>query len=143
MSPSHLEYALGIAVGLTTLAAAAAAWFRWIYPRYKNTRARVISALDALTGREAIVDTITGRELAPALPGIGQRMDTVEQTLIKLADQQTRIDDHETRLSRLEIANIERTVTRAESLQHLTTLDQAIRRIPEPDEDPDDPDAGR
>lgn len=134
MSLVHVEVTLAIALGVVGVLGALLAAWRWARPRYRAAKARTNAAIDSLVGRDAIVDTITGRELAPALPGIGQRMDVVEHTLAKLADQQNRIDDHETRLSRLEIANIERTVTRAESLQHLSTLDEAIRRIPEPDE---------
>lgn len=90
---------------------------------------------DSIIGREAMVDTITGQQLAPALPGIGQRMDTVERAVATLADQHRMLDDHEDRLKALEAASVERVVARAESAQAYRAMEAAINATPaeEPD----------
>jgi lactate dehydrogenase-like 2-hydroxyacid dehydrogenase len=76
-------------------------------------------------------------------------MDTVEHALAKLVDQQHAIDalqaghiDHARILDRhtaeiaaLRDAAVERTITRAESLQHLATIDEALRREPATEDD--------
>lgn len=70
---------------------------------------RVSGALDALLGRDPIVDPADGREVSPALPGIGQRMSTVEdavKTLTEVVAEQKelrdRVEVHEARLNVLE-----------------------------------------
>lgn len=99
-------------------------------------KARRVS--DSILGRPAVIDTITGKELAPALPGIGQRMDTVERAVIALADQHLKLDDHEGRIKALEEAAVERVVTRAESAQAWQTMEAAIKATPEEDTDATD-----
>lgn len=88
-------------------------------------------SLDAIVGRDAITDPADGRVLAPALPGIGQRMSTVEDAVKTLtqvvADQRElrdRVDAHETRLNVLEptvatlvAASAERAATAAAAAQ--------------------------
>jgi hypothetical protein len=56
---------------LLTLLTAVFAFFRWVRPRLKQAASDIQAGRDALIGRDAIHDTITGRELVPALPGIG------------------------------------------------------------------------
>ena len=104
-------------------------WLRVVRPRIRKARATLTSAQDALLGREAIIDSITGREIAPALPGVGSRMAHQEQqmelltvSVTKLVDQQQhqialerRVDGHEDRIKGLEDAAIERVVGKAES----------------------------
>jgi hypothetical protein len=100
-----------------------------------NTQAVVAIAVglvtrrDALVGREAVKDSITGRELSPALPGIGQRMANVETAIVAIAQQQQEIADlkvtvavHDREIgkladgqARLEAAAVERVVSKAES----------------------------
>ena len=81
----------------------------------KDVSGDVVAIRDSILGRDAVVDSITGKELAPALPGIGQRMDTVERALVALADQHAVLEDHEERIKALEAARVERVVSQAES----------------------------
>lgn len=96
---------------------------------YRAGRAKITAVGDAILGREAVVDTITGKEIAPALPGMGvrmahqeQQMEAITAAVTRLASQQEAIvelkrgqDEHEERLQRLEQASVERVVTKAES----------------------------
>jgi hypothetical protein len=114
-----LSKLLATLVGLMT---AVFAFFRWVRPKVKQWASDIQAGRDALVGRDAVVDSITGKELAPALPGIGRRMATTEQQMgvlteavAKLADSSLRLDDHDLRLKRLEEGVVERVVTRAES----------------------------
>jgi hypothetical protein len=114
-----LSKLLATLVGLMT---AVFAFFRWVRPRVKRAASDIQAGRDALIGREAIYDSITGKELVPALPGIGVRMSTNEAQLTvladavaKLADNHDRLNDHEARIKHLEEGLVERVVTRAES----------------------------
>jgi len=111
-----------------------ALWVGWIKlarPKLRRARNRVSGAIDALMGREAISDPVSGKELAPALPGIGQRMATVEDTLAKLTEvvseqaklngRVDRIEDQVGRntenLAVIMAATAERIVTKAEAAE--------------------------
>ncbi|WP_232676662.1 hypothetical protein [Nocardioides sp. R-C-SC26] len=126
-------------IGVLAILGVIVTWYRWVKPRWRRLVSRTTVALDSIVGRDPIVDEITGHELAPALPGIGQRMATVEEAVKTLADQHGRIDDIDRRVRALESASIERTVTRMESVQHLATVDRALQAHPplEGDEQPD------
>jgi hypothetical protein len=127
---------------LLTLLTAVFAFFRWVRPRLKQAASDIQAGRDALIGRDAIHDTITGRELVPALPGIGVRMATTEQQMgvltdavAKLADSTLRLDDHDNRLRRLEEGVVERVVTRAESTAAWRAV-EAIATQPEHEDAP-------
>lgn len=121
-----LSKALATFIGL---AGAIFGFFRWVLPRYRAVRSDIRAGRDALVGREAVVDSITGKVLAPALPGIGVRMETNEQQLsvlteavATLASSTARLDDHDKRIeaqdlriAALETGYGERVVTRLES----------------------------
>lgn len=121
---------IGLALGLIALLGAGLGWIRWVRPRLRKARATLTSASDALLGREAVIDTITGDVLAPALPGVGARMAHQEQqmelltvTVTKLVDQQVhqqklehRVDGLEGRVKGLEDGAIERVASKAESI---------------------------
>ena len=133
---------VALLVGLGTLAAMALGWIRWIRPRIHSGRKEVVAVRDAILGREAIMDSITGKEIAPAVPGMGVRMATTEENLrvladavAKIADSHLRLDDHETRLKNLEDARVERVVNRVESAQAWRTIEKAIEA--DPGETPD------
>lgn len=96
---------------------------------------------DALLGRDAVVDTITGEERVPALPGIGvrmahqeQQMELLTEAVAKLASTHTRLENHETRILKLEEAAVERVVTRAESAAAWRAMEAAA--LATPDEEP-------
>lgn len=102
------------------------AFMRWVRPRLRSWGADIRAGRDALVGREAIIDSITGKELVPALPGMGVRMDSNERQLATLTEAVTalalstvRLDDHERRLAVLEQASsptvvVQQNVTRPE-----------------------------
>lgn len=113
-----------------------AGWWRWVRPRWKRFWRKLVAALDSIVGRDAIVDSITGEEKVPALPGIGVRMAHQERltaentksmieltetvaTLAKVVEHQSRLDvlveDHEKRLTALEAARVEQMIARKES----------------------------
>lgn len=100
----------------------------------KEVRSDARKIRDTLVGREAVVDTITGKEIAPALPALGQRMDTVERAVAVLADQHRMLGDHEDRIKALEDARVERVITRAESAQAWSAMEAAINSHPAEDD---------
>lgn len=137
----------GSVVGL--VAAIGGAWLRWGRPRARSFKRQAVAGRDAIIGRDAIVDTITGRELAPALPGIGARMASVEGAQVEMLDavkhiatllesqqaQDRRIDAHEARLQALEKGYVERVVTKAESTaawQAVTAVAEQAAHLDEP-----------
>lgn len=139
-------------ITLGTLAGLFAAFWRWVRPRLRRTTADTVAVRDAILGRDAIVDSITGREISPALPGIGVRMATTEQRMTvlaeavsKLADSHQhmesldrRTDDHERRIKALEEGAVERVVARAESLQAWRAVEAVAGQPgPEPDSRPE------
>lgn len=119
-----------LALALLTLLGIVVGWLKVVRPRIHSASRQVVAARDAVLGRDAIVDSITGEERAPALPGIGARMAHQEQqmellaiTVTKLVDQQAhqlkleqRVDDHDNRLKQLEDQVIERVAAKAESV---------------------------
>ncbi|TQK73356.1 hypothetical protein [Nocardioides sp. SLBN-35] len=121
---------VALAIGILTLLGLFAGYMKVVRPRIHKARATLASASDALLGRDAIVDSITGEELSPALPGVGARMAHQEQqmelltvTVTKLVDQQVhqqklerRVDGLEHRVKGLEDQTIERVAGKAESI---------------------------
>lgn len=114
------------------------AWRTW-----RTARAKVTAVGDAILGREAVVDTITGKEIIPPLPGIGvrmahqeQQMEAITAAVTRLASQHEALKDHETRIARLEEAAVERVVTKAESAAAWGAV-EAIAKAQPPDEIPE------
>lgn len=116
-----------------TVATALLAWWRWARPRLKRWNWERQAKNDVLIGRPAVLDSITGKELAPPLPGVGVRMDLLTETVAKLADTHLRIENHEERIKVLEEATVERVVTRAESAQAYRAIEAAINATPDED----------
>lgn len=116
----------------SVVGAVAVLWqaFKRVTHKTRTVRGDAVAIRDSILGRDAVVDSITGKELAPALPGIGQRMDTVERALVALADQHAAIEDHETRIKALEEARVERVVTQVES----AAMWQAVVKATDEDE---------
>lgn len=121
-----------------------AGWIKKVKPRLREREQDRIAQRDVLLGRPPIYDTIIPtKEIAPALPGIGQRMAEQESLSSRQAEQlaemtralttlaeshkhqlvqdarldahEREIGDHGDRLSKLENAAVERVVARAES----------------------------
>jgi hypothetical protein len=129
-------------VGILTLLGLVFGYLWKVRPGVKQVASDVRAGRDALVGRPAVYDSITGRELAPALKGIGVRMDTNEQQLgeltvafAKLADSTLRLDEHDQRLKRLEEGVVERVVTKAESAAAWRAV-EAVANGTTPDDTP-------
>lgn len=134
MTIIQIEQAVTLALGLAALAGVIVGWIKWVRPKVRKAHEESVAIRDAILGRDAIRDSITGKEMVPALPGIGMRMATVEQALITLADNQKRLleleeahNDHDTRITALEQGALERTVARVESLQAYKVMEAAIK----------------
>lgn len=130
--------ALAAALGIVGLITAVGGWLKVIRPRWRRARAQFIAAKDSIIGRPAELDSITGREIAPALPGVGMRLASIEdhngrltEAVASLAKSHERLDDHETRISALEVASVERIVTRVESAAGWRAVEEAIRADPD------------
>lgn len=101
----------GWIAAILTAAAAILVVARAVWKRMEHWSATATKVSDVLLGREAIYDSITGEEISPALPGIGNRMSTQEEQMelltkavSTLSQNHTRIDDHERRIQALEDA---------------------------------------
>lgn len=125
------------AVGIVALTTGIAGWLKWIRPKWHRAKHDITASRDSILGRAAVVDSITGAELSPALQGIGQRVATLEESqaaigdaLNRLAGSSARLDSHDSRLDRLEKSEQERALARTESIELLRTIDHAIRASP-------------
>lgn len=144
--------AVGVAVGVVTLVGAGAGLWLKARKKWRHSWDRIIGALETIAGRPEIVDRATGRVLVPAQDGMATRITRVEdgqtaqgatlaqmaQAMQKLADglqqQQAlvgRVDDHDERIAKLELAAVERVVARAESAAAFQAIDTAIRATPD------------
>lgn len=134
---SFVALLLGIA-GVVTIALTLSRWyFKTLKPRHLEKERDRIAQRDVLVGRPAVPDSITGKILAPALPGIGQRMDTIEQAVAELARSNQRHEAHEAHLARhdREIADLaagamERIVGKVESVAAWQAV-EAVAKKPE------------
>lgn len=106
-------------------------WLRWVRPGWQRWKRGAIGAWDSVVGREAVVDSITGRELSPALPGVGVRLDILTDAVAKIGDQHVRLEDHEDRIKRLELAAVERVVTRSESAAAWRAMEAVAQSKPD------------
>ena len=125
-------------LSLFAIVAAFAAFFRWAAPRYRRAKSRVVATVDTIAGREAITDSITGRELAPAIPSIGERMATHEgrldrmvEAVAEIARNHQRIDGLETRVDALEKAQVEGIAATARPQPRTLTSTTSPSRRPE------------
>lgn len=116
--------AVALALGVAALLGVLVGWVRWVRPKIRRGRREVTAVRDAILGRDAITDSITGKEIEPALPGMGVRMAQQEQQMAiitdavaKIADSHLRLESLESRVKVLEDARVERVVTQVESAQ--------------------------
>jgi hypothetical protein len=140
-----------VVVAGTVISAAAillGLWIKYGLPRYRKTSNTVMGALETLAGRDEIRDRSTRRLIAPAVPSIGIRMETLETktddltTVVKsLAESHALLDNHEQRIKRLEedsvefkAAYVERVVSKAEQAEMWRTV-RHISRDPDAVED--------
>lgn len=140
MTPEQIALAATV-VGLVT---ALAGWWRWVRPRLERVKKDGAAMRDAVLGRDPIVDSITGRELAPALPGVGVRMAHQEDQMrlltdavSKIADShqrlahvETRVDNIESDVADLKAGAMERIMARAESAQAWSAVEAVAKSTP-------------
>lgn len=112
-------------------------WWRWVRPRIRSARAKGDAFSDAILGRPAILHPDTGKELVPAVPGIGARQANIEQQISvltgavsQMANQGRRLDSHEERLAILEAGAQERAQLRTESIEMLRAMEAAMNSTP-------------
>jgi hypothetical protein len=82
----NLDQWATLGAGCVVILGGIASYVKWMRPFLSAAKADIISGRDALLGRDAIHDTITGREISPALPGMGIRMDTNETQMSLVVD---------------------------------------------------------
>lgn len=133
----------GALLGVIALLGAVAGWVKWLRPKLHARELDRVAQRDALIGRPPVLDSITGKVLAPALPGIGQRMDTIETSVAELARSSQRHEAHEAHLARhddqiaaLETGSVERVVSKAESAAAWRAMEAAA--LAQPDETSDE-----
>jgi hypothetical protein len=61
-------------LAMVGIAAAAVGLWRWARPRWRAGKKDAVAMRDTLIGRGPVLDSITGEELSPALPGVGVQM---------------------------------------------------------------------
>lgn len=112
-------------------------WLRWVRPRMRRTVHEVAAIRDSILGRDAVVDSITGTELAPALPGVGVRLAETEKHLgvlaeavATIAESHVRLEEHEVRIAALEAGAVERIVSRADSAAAWEAMRAAAESTP-------------
>ena len=132
---------LALIATVVGLVSALGSWIRWGRPRVARAKHEATAMRDAILGREVVVDSITGRELAPALPGIGVRMAHQEDQMLllteavsKIADShvrlenvERRVDHHDSEIADLKAAQMERVIARAESAQAWSAIEQVAK----------------
>lgn len=133
-----------LAIATAVLGGVVVGWIRYIRPRWRRSKAEVVAVRDAILGRDAVLDTITGEERVPALPGIGVRTAKLEQgmellsvAVTKLADQNAAlvsigrdVTDLQTRVDRLEAAAVERVVAKVESTAAWSAVEAVANTTP-------------
>ena len=140
-----LQFIILIGAAGTVILAA----LRWVRPRIKNFTGDLRAVRDTLVGRPAMRDSITDRIIpGTALPGIGERMASQEQTVADmsksvrtLVENNQRLDDHEKRIERIEDAlHIDRRLDKIESVQLLRTIETVAQAEATPPVEGDRPD---
>ena len=142
-------------LALATLLGVLIGWLHLVHPRILRGRSEVTAIRDSILGRDAIVDSITGREIEPALPGVGVRLAATEEhlgvlaesvaSLVLMHERIDRVEMHDKvqdgRIDKLEEASVERIVSRAESAAGWRAMEEAIKAEPDVvvDDRPDPP----
>lgn len=95
-----------------------------VYAGWRTVRPAVrlvMAAIEAILGTEPVKDR-GGKVIAPAQPGLVHRVTSVEEAVVEfrhmvglLTEVQGRLDRHDERLRAIELASVERIVTKAES----------------------------
>lgn len=116
---------IGLAIAACTLLGLLYAHYKWVRPIYRRVKHDVVGSRDVLLGRPPVTDSITGKEIAPPLLGVGQRVTALEDTLHQLADQRRELDSHHDRITALEDSRLERVVNQVESAEMWRAVNNA------------------
>lgn len=115
---------VGLVVGLITI---------WVFVRPSAKRASAVA--DAILGEEAVQDR-SGNIIAPERPGLVARTTTLEAAVATLVNQDARLAAleaakvaHESRITVLEDARVERLVEKAERISTAEASTEALRLI--------------
>lgn len=116
--------ALQVALTCCTLLAFWIGWAKVARPRVRDRWNRILGFFQAIAGRDPIVDKASGKEISPAVPPLGERLASIDDTMLRLVtviesnqDAHKRIDNHELRIGTLETREEERREIRAESTE--------------------------
>lgn len=98
--------AINMAYGLVGIAAIWVGWVKYLGPKVKGGWDKIVGFFQAIAGRDAIIDKASGIEKAPAVPPLGHRLASIDDTLSKLLtviestqDAHHRIDSVEKRVN--------------------------------------------
>lgn len=142
LSPGQILGGIVLLGGAVTVLAG---WWKFARPRWKELQRKVSAVFDSVAGRDPIIDPSNGREISPALPGIGVRMSDMEdwraqqaelmqsltEAVTRLADQAPAIADLERRVTNLESATTERIVNKVEAVKALEVIEAALQATPD------------
>jgi len=140
-----LRATVTLILGLIALGTAIASWAKWARPRLQQRERDRIAQRDALIGRPPIYDSITRKEISPALPGIGQRMANTEGQMAVIAEavadlvksnqrhesHEAHLAVHDREIADLKQARVERVVTKAESIAAYQAMEAAALAKPD------------
>lgn len=135
---------IGLTATVIGIITALASWWRWGRPKVQQAKREATAMRDAILGRDPIVDSITGRKIEPALPGIGVRMAHQEDQMRLLTDAVSKIADSHRRLEHVEQrvdvltedvedlkrGTMERIMARAEAAQAWSAVEAAVKSTP-------------
>lgn len=109
----------GVTLILGLIGVVGAAYATW--RRFRPGVRRASAALDAIIGKEAVVDR-SGKVMEPSQPGLVHRVATVEEAVVEIRhvvalwnETQHTLNDHANRIKALEDARVDRLIAQAES----------------------------
>jgi hypothetical protein len=131
----NLDQWATLGAGLVVILGGIASYVKWMRPFLMAAKHDIVSGRDALLGRDEIRDTVTGKVLAPALPGMGIRMDTNEQQMSVVVDAVAQIAPALAKIADTqkwqEDAGVEITKLRTQQIEHQKQITENARDIAE------------
>ncbi len=95
----NVDRAFALILSAAAVIAVVYSGHKWARPRVHHRWVRFQVAVDSIVGRPAMVDPITQKVLAPALPGIGERMASIETLVEHLVLSDKRHESHDQHLA--------------------------------------------
>jgi hypothetical protein len=137
---AHVSEWLKAVILLGAFSSVVFAFFKWVRPTLGGVKDDAVAIRDTLVGRPAVLDSITGAEISPAVPSIGQRQANQEAQMAlmagaisELAINARRVDSLEKRVTRIEEGHLERIVTKAEAIAMWNAM-ETVAHEPRPDD---------